>query len=116
MGAVFFLQCFQELFYFFSVFQHDGLCVFRLGDPGVVPHPVLLVKIPDPLDKVPVEPLRAALCHVRPDFSVIAEDPLEHSQQAGPAAEIQIDDGIAFPEPCFHGSAVYENGRACSNR
>ena len=80
--------------------------MLRLGDPGIVSHPVLLVEIPDPFDELPVEPLGAALGHIRPDLAVIAKDPLAHAPQAFPSAKIQIDDGIAFLEPCFHGPAV----------
>ena len=69
-------------------------------------HPVVFVVIPNPLHKGRIEPFRAALCHVGTRLPVIAEHPLAHPPQARPAVKIQINNGVAFRQPHFHGAAV----------
>ena len=80
--------------------------MLALGDPGVIQHSVIPVEVPDVLHKFPVEAFRAALCHVRPDFSPIQNHSLKHAPQTGPTVEIQINNGIALSQTGIHRTAV----------
>ena len=103
---LFSFKLFEEFSYLPAVFQHNCICLFCLLEPAVISLTVLLIKVPDPLDKFPVKPLPAISAHIRSRPAVIACDPLYHPPQAGNTVKIQIDNGIALGQTNLHSTAV----------